>query len=404
VKNVKRKAVEVLIRRLLVFSKIIFTSLWTCGFPAKKTIVIGLIILFVGAAISPTISSQTSITKYSASAGRGWSDNFDTYTDGQFLDGTPDDGGWKGWDNDPTFGAYVRSVQFRSDPHSVDIAGDSDLVHEYTGYTTGQWNYTTYQYIPSDFSGESAFILLCQYEDGGTKIWSTQLRFNADTGFVHSDFDGNELWLAYDQWIELRVFIDLDADIQRIFYDGDLLVEKSWKEGVTGGGIANIGAVDLFANFATSVYYDDMSLEGEALIPQVCCQGSLNWPDVTAGSTVTGSFDVSNCGDDGSELDWEVDSFPEWGTDWTFTPSSGTGLTPAAGWQTVQVEVTAPSETNSDFTGKVKIINSNNPADFCEIDVVLNTPRAKTFTFPIITKILERFPNAFPIIRQLIGT
>ena len=31
----------------------------------------------------------------SASTGVVWSDNFDSYSLGQLLDGTPDDGGWK---------------------------------------------------------------------------------------------------------------------------------------------------------------------------------------------------------------------------------------------------------------------------------------------------------------------
>lgn len=292
--------------------------------------------------------------------------------------------------------------QERSVPHSVEIAGDSDLVHEYSGYTAGQWTYVAWQYIPSDFVGESAFILLNTYSDGGTNSWSTQLRFNADTGMVLSDFDGNELWLAYDQWIEIRVEIDLDADIQQIYYDGDLLVEKSWKDGVTGGGIANIGAVDLFANFASPVYYDDMSLTGEGLIPLICCQGELSWTDIVPGSSMGGAFEVSNCGDDGSELDWEVDAYPEWGTGWTFTPTSGTGLTPAEGWIQVAVEFTAPTEEETEFTGAIKVINSNNPADYCEIPIYLKTPRGRAINNPFIN-FLENHPNLFPILRQLLG-
>ena len=111
-----------------------------------------------------------------------------------------------------------------------------------------------------------------------------------------------------------------------------------------------------------------------APVSDLDCQGDLSWSDVEPDTTVTGEFEVSNCGDDESELDWEVDSFPEWGTGWTFTPSSGTGLTPADGWVTVQVEVTAPTDPNTEFTGQIKVINSDDPADFCEIPIVLETP------------------------------
>ena len=187
----------------------------------RKYLILGLAFVLIGAGISITATSQTNIAKsvkqISSIGDRGWFDDFSSYTLGQFLDGDPTDGGWKGWDNDPAFGAYVVNTYELSVPHSVEIAGDSDLVHEYSGYTTGQHTYVAWQYIPSDFVGETAFILLNTYSDGGDKSWSTQLRFNSDTGMVSSDFDGNELPLAFDQWIEIRVEIDLDADIQDIF-------------------------------------------------------------------------------------------------------------------------------------------------------------------------------------------
>ena len=369
-----------------------------------KTIVVGILATLLMASVLPAAGSIVKQKELEIKPAffPSWSDNFDSYTDGQFLDGDPTDGGWKGWDNDPAYGAYVTSAQALSSPHSVDVAVDTDLVHEYTGYTVGQWTYTAWQYIPMDFVGETGFMMLCKYEDGGEKTWSVQLRFNQDTMVVHSDNDGNDLPLIMGQWIEIRVEIDLDADIQQIYYDGDLLVEKSCKDGVTGGGIANIGAVDLYANFAPSVYYDDISLTGDTPIPAICCQGVLSWDNIGPGKQVTGEFEVSNCGDDGSELDWEVDSFPDWGTDWTFTPPSGTGLTPAQGWQTVQVEFTAPDEEEMEYEGRIRVKNSNTPTDYCVLDVTLKTPRNREVNRPFFN-FLENHPNLFPIIRQLLG-
>jgi hypothetical protein len=370
-------------------------------------LVIGLAILFIGAAVTTSVSSQTTKldakSKYIGSMGGRWADDFDSYTDGQFLDGDPTDGGWYGWDDDPAFGAFVTSAQALSSPHSVDIVGDTDLVHEYSGYTTGQWTYIAWQYIPEDFVGESAFILLNTYSHGGDKSWSTQLRFNADQGMVISDFDNSELPLILGQWVEIRVEIDLDADIQDIFYDGSLLVSKSWKDGVTGGGVANIAAVDLFANFATSVYYDDISLTGDTPIPALCCQGALSWSAAEAGASLTDTFEVSNCGDPGSLLDWEVYTWPAWGSGWTFTPASGTGLTPAGSPVTVQVDFTAPSDQESEFYGNITVVNSNNPAEECVIPVYLKTPKNKGLQNTFLPRILEKYPNAFPIIRQILG-
>jgi len=51
--------------------------------------------------------------------------------------------------------------------------------------------------------------------------------------------------------------------------------------------------------------------------PDLDCNGSLSWTDVPPGSTVEGSFEVSNIGEDGSELDWEVIEWPDWGN-WSF--------------------------------------------------------------------------------------
>ena len=185
-----------------------------------------------------------------------WFDDFDTYAFASQIHGQ---GGWAGWDNFVFLGALVTDSPTRSTPHSLDINGSADLVQEYAGATSCQWIYTAWQYVPEDFVGQSFFILLNTYSVGGVKNWSTEVMFDS-TGIVHSDFDGAELPLITDQWVELRIEIDLDADSQTFFYDGTQLYTKSWTEGVSGGGALSIEAVDLFANGASSVYYDDMSL------------------------------------------------------------------------------------------------------------------------------------------------
>ncbi len=106
--------------------------------------------------------------------------------------------------------------------------------------------------------------------------------------------------------------------------------------------------------------------------PDLECNGSLSWDDITPGATVQGSFSVSNDGSPGSLLNWEVLSAPSWG-DWTFTPSQGADL-PVGDSVTVQVRVVAPDEENTQFQGSVIIINSHKTADSCTIPVTLKTP------------------------------
>jgi len=128
--------------------------------------------------------------------------------------------------------------------------------------------------------------------------------------------------------------------------------------------------------------------------------GSLSWTDVPAGSIVTGSFQIANVGDSGSELSWEIESYPAWGI-WTFVPSSGTGLTPEMGAITVAVEVVAPNEVNEEFTGDVKIVNSEDSNDFDLIPVLLKTPRNKAINNPFLNW-LQSHPNLFPLLQKLI--
>jgi hypothetical protein len=372
-------------------------------------LVIGLAILFFGAAVTPTLGSQSVKlninTRDIAPMDRSWSDDFSAYTLGQFLDGDPTDGGWKGWDNDPGWGAFVVDTQEHSVPHSVEVLDYVDLVREFSGYTTGTWTFTAWQYVPGNFVGLSYFILLSDYADGAGQdnIWAVQLRFDSDLQIVESEFDDVNLSLITDRWVELRFEIDLNTDWLEMYYDGVLLHAKAWTAGPNnqGDGQLKIAAVDLYANTASVIYYDDMSLSGDTPIPAICCDGALSWT-TQVGSTVTGSFEVSNCGDVGSSLDWEVKSWPTWGTGWTFTPASGTGLTPAGSPVTVQVQVTVPSEELENF-GEISIINSNEPSEKCEIDVYCKTPKNKVLFNTFLPRLFERFPNAFPILQQVLG-
>jgi len=138
--------------------------------------------------------------------------------------------------------------------------------------------------------------------------------------------------------------------------------------------------------------------------PDLYCEGSLSWTSIAPGSTISDFFTIENIGEPVSLLDWEIAEYPDWG-DWTFIPSSGVGLTPEDGEYTVGVTVTAPDEQNTEFTGTIRIVNMENSSDFCTIDVTLATPKNKLFNFfnSLLSWLFERFPWAFPIIRQLIG-
>jgi hypothetical protein len=106
--------------------------------------------------------------------------------------------------------------------------------------------------------------------------------------------------------------------------------------------------------------------------PDLDCSGSFSWSDIKPGATVQGDFTLANIGDPLSFLNWEITSYPSWGT-WGFTPSSGSSL-PSGDSVTVHVTVVAPSEKNAQFQGDIKIVNSENTDDYCIIHVALKTP------------------------------
>jgi hypothetical protein len=143
---------------------------------------------------------------------------------------------------------------------------------------------------------------------------------------------------------------------------------------------------------------------GYKIHEKLFCNGSLTWADVKPKSTITGTFTVENIGAASSNLSWEITEIPEWGT-WTMSPSEGDYLKPEDGPVTIQVTVVAPIKRNTEYTGQIKIVNSQNSSDFDTIPVTLATPYQYQWSFlDILQMLLERHPHAFPLLRLLINT
>jgi len=139
------------------------------------------------------------------------------------------------------------------------------------------------------------------------------------------------------------------------------------------------------------------------LYPDLDCDGDLSWAKVKPGATVMGNFTVLNIGDSASELDWVVIEWPEWG-EWTFTPSSGTDLTPEEGAVSILVHVVAPTE-KSEYNGTIKIVNAHDPGDYEEISVYMKTPVDLTLIYrllDLLSSLLERFPVLQHLIQLMI--
>jgi hypothetical protein len=199
-----------------------------------------------------------------------WMDDFESYEPGSEIIGQ---GGWDGWLGDPLAGAEVSDSFAHGGSNSVGIASTSDLVHTYEGYTSGVWIYTAWMYMLPNYTGETYFIMLNTYV--ASQNWSVQIHF-IDGECRGDTFEGYWAlpWIL-EEWVEIRLEIDLDADIQTVYYGGDFFYTGSWSQGVSGGGQTVIEAVDLFGNGARTVYYDDMSL-----MPDAVATEDMSWSDI----------------------------------------------------------------------------------------------------------------------------
>ena len=189
-----------------------------------------------------------------------WDDNFDSYVLGSGLHGQ---GNWEGWDNDPAFDAFVSDVQFSSSPHSVAIDPTSDIVQPFSEYT-GEWIMTSWHYIPTGSTGDQYWILCNTYPTVYNEDWSLQLKFESASGNMIIMEGSMVVPIVYDQWIEVKVEINLGTDTQNIYYNGVFLESINWS---SGGAIA-IGCLDLFSDGGSTIYWDDCSPEPAGALEQ----------------------------------------------------------------------------------------------------------------------------------------
>ncbi len=191
-----------------------------------------------------------------------WMDNFDGYANGTVLDGTGAHNGWLGWGGSAAAAGTVSNLQSSSVPHSIEIEGGDDAIAWFTPVTTGQWAVEAKMFIPGNLVGGTYFILLNQYDHPCfTCNWSVQVQFNGGIMADEGAGGGTQAYIA-DQWVDIRLEIDLDADTQRFIYNGATFYSGVWNGYVTGAGSGSnaLTVLDLFANGATQVFYDDISV------------------------------------------------------------------------------------------------------------------------------------------------
>jgi hypothetical protein len=151
--------------------------------------------------------------------------------------------------------------------------------------------------------------------------------------------------------------------------------------------IGSILAVVLLILVSFSSVIGKVSLEP---VPDLDCIGDIMGVEIEPGETIIGTFEVRNIGEEGSLLDWEIQSYPEWGT-FTFDPDGWIDL-PKGAPVTVNVEIVLPDVIEDDLWGEILIVNLDNPDDNCSIEVFLriksiNDATPIALVFQLISKL-----------------
>ena len=165
--------------------------------------------------------------------------------------------GWDPWDLDAAVCAPIVDDLANSGTNSLRLTIASDMVQVFD-IQDGQWTATAMTYVPSEATGAGFYIMLNTYEHLGTKDWSVQLSFDAGLGTVTAQDQAGELaLLVKDEWVELRLEIDLDADTVDYYYNGEQFVfAGNWSDGFNTG----IECIDLYSQSMDGMYYDDVTL------------------------------------------------------------------------------------------------------------------------------------------------
>jgi hypothetical protein len=193
-------------------------------------------------------------------------EDFDSY---ETCTPLPDQSGWEPWNDNPARADfYATHAQSHSGSNAVAIDNEDGAVYRLNGYTEGVWDFSARLYVPEEMDDDQTFILLNTYPAPENCHQSLRLRIKGGLGVIRDIETQAERPLVKGDWSEIKVVIDLDQDQQSVYYNGDLLVTKSWTAGVEPGGALNIAAVDLWAYHSPDVvYYDDISLTPSAGAP-----------------------------------------------------------------------------------------------------------------------------------------
>jgi hypothetical protein len=206
-----------------------------------------------------------------------FSDNFDSYAAGSGIAGQ---GGWQLWGPTSPNG-WVDNAFSASSPNSLRLDGESDVV-QVLNVTSGKWRISANTYYPAGGTAHGMLIGLNTFPYTGLNSWSTEIMWNWATGNVHEyDTPGENTPILFNQWVPVRIEVDLDTDTYNAWYNNvQIVTNRSWSAGVAPGGAVRIQCWDFYVwGFGSNIiYFDDIVFEAMGAQCYANCDGSTTPP------------------------------------------------------------------------------------------------------------------------------
>lgn len=177
-----------------------------------------------------------------------FSDDFESYTvGGKLADqaGNP----WTTWSNAPggPEDPVISDAQAYAGSNSAHIESGNDCVLLFGDSITGRYKVSFYTYIPS---GKLGYYNLLADFAGSNSEWGTQVFFDAGgNGRIDAGVESAATFtFAYDHWIYVENYVDLNNDWAEVFIGGDYLIGWQWTKGTFGGPVPNqLSAANFYA-------------------------------------------------------------------------------------------------------------------------------------------------------------
>ncbi|MCL4199210.1 MAG: hypothetical protein KJZ69_17100 [Phycisphaerales bacterium] len=195
----------------------------------------------------------------SAAWGQNWSENFESYANGQVLYNV---NGWSGWNNVQGVAGSCTTQQAHGGSKSILIQPNDDAIRTFeSGYNVGRGTMRAWMYLArAQHTADTYYIVQNEYTHGGPYQWCIELQFDITTQTVLDDFrdESGVVNIIYDRWVELRFEIDIDNDFITCYYNNQ---EVSSGQLFIRGGNAQIKNLDLYSTGSTN-YFDDLAVTG----------------------------------------------------------------------------------------------------------------------------------------------